>query len=79
MPPKPILAWVPSQKGFRDEFPQRQSANVPRAGTSSPRESHTRHVPATRYGPFFSTSIVILAVAVCVAIGPDVSIKGKRG
>jgi hypothetical protein len=68
VPSKPIFACVPSQNGLFDELPQRHSANLPRAGTSSPRALRTRHGPLTRYGPFFTTSIVVSSAGACAVI-----------
>jgi len=70
---------VPSQKGFLEELPQRQSANAPRAGTSSPRESRSRHGPRTTYGPFFATSIAVLADGARALISADVGRAYRQG
>ena len=59
---KPIFEWVPSQKGFFVDAPQRQSTVLACAGMTFPLVSCSSIVPVTTYGPFGLVSIVTSAM-----------------
>ena len=59
---KPIFEWVPSQKGFFVDAPQRQSTVLAWVGMTFPLVSCSSIVPVTTYGPFGLASIVTSAM-----------------
>ncbi len=59
---KPIFEWVPSQKGFFVDAPQRQSTVLACVGMTFPLVSCNSIVPVTTYGPFGRVSIVTSAM-----------------
>src|SRR4051812_22880936 len=59
----PIFEWVPSQKGFFVDAPQRQSTVLACVGKMFPLVSRSSIVPVTTYGPFGLASIVTSAMS----------------
>src|SRR3954453_8920650 len=59
----PIFEWVPSQKGFFVDAPQRQSTVLAWVAITFPFVSRSSIVPVTIYGPFGLASIITSAMS----------------